>query len=363
MSKKAITPVLAAFAVQIKRTGDDGAVPELHLLPDGDFQPQAAEDARQMPKSGTYRMNAQIADRVIALARASVNELPIDYEHQTQQAAKNGQPAPAAGWMAGAKFVFRPGEGLFAQDVQWTARAKQMLDDDEYRYQSATFLYHPESGEVLAVVGAALTNRPALDGLTSAQLAALSAQFAQRFLPPTPEDDMNPLLKALLEGLGLPETATTEQGVSALATLKAQAAQVGTLDAQIATLKAATPDPAKYVSVDVVTDLNTELATLRADSAKRELDQVIGQAKAEGKVASDVVEKTWRDIGQADLAQLKALVEATPANPALAGRRQTDGKQPGTTQGDLTASELAVCAAMGMTPEQFKAGKPALANG
>ena len=33
---------------------------------------------------------------------------------------------------------------------------------------------------------------------------------------------MNPLLKALLEGLGLPETATTEQGVSALAALKSK---------------------------------------------------------------------------------------------------------------------------------------------
>ena len=51
---------------------------------------------------------------------------------------------------------------------------------------------------------------------------------------------MNPLLKALLEGLGLPETATTEQGVSALATLKSQAAQAGQiagLTAQIATLR------------------------------------------------------------------------------------------------------------------------------
>ena len=55
---------------------------------------------------------------------------------------------------------------------------------------------------------------------------------------------MNPLLKALLEGLGLPETATTEQGVSALATLKSQAAGRPDrgLTAQIATLKAATPD-------------------------------------------------------------------------------------------------------------------------
>lgn len=362
MSKKAATPVLAAFAVQIKRTGDDGAAPEFHLLPDGDFKPQAAEDSREMPTSGTYRMNAQIAERVIALARMSVNDLPIDYEHQTQRAAENGQPAPAAGWMAGAKFIFRPGEGLFAQDVQWTARAKQMLDDDEYRYQSATFLYHPETGDVLAIVGAALTNRPALDGLTSAQLAALSAQFARQYFPPNSEDDMNPLLKALLEGLGLPETATTEQGVSALSTLKSQAAQAGQiagLNAQIATLKAAAPDPTKYVPVETVTTLNTELATLRAQVSQGEIDQVVNQAKADGKVASDVVEKTWRDIGKADLAQLKALVDATPANPVLAGQRQTDGKQPGQHAGELSQAELAVCSAMGMTAEQFKVGKQA----
>ena len=66
------------------------------------------------------------------------------------------------------------------------------------------------------------------------------------------------------------------------------------------------------------------------------------QAKAEGKVASDVVEKTWRDIGKADLAQLKALVAATPANPVLAGKRQTDGKQPGQDAGELNQAELAV---------------------
>ena len=303
-----------------------------------------------MPKLRWHRCltkracNAQIAEKVIALARASVNDLPIDYEHQTQQAATNGQPAPAA-VDGGRKFVFRPGEGLFAQGVQWTARAKQMLDDDEYRYQSATFLYHPETGDVLAIVGAALTNRPALDGLTSLSWPR-SARSSRTNSFPTSEDDMNPLLKALLEGLGLPETATTEQGVSALAALKSQAAQAGQiagLNAQIATLKSTPPDPTKFVSVEAVASLNTELATLRAQTVQGELDQIMDQAKAEGKVASDVVEKTWRDIGKADLAQLKALVAATPANPVLAGKRQTDGKQPGQDAGELNQAELAVC--------------------
>lgn len=360
---KSNPPVLAAFAVQLKRTDGDAAVPELHLLPDGEFKPQAAEDARQMPKSGTYRLNAELATGVIALAKACANALPIDYEHQTQRAAENGQPAPAAGWMDGAKLVYRPGEGLFAQGVEWTVRAKQMLDDDEYRYQSATFLHDPDTGDVLALVGAALTNRPALDGLTSAQLAALSAQFARQFFPPNSEDDMNPLLKALLEGLGLPETATVEEGTAALATLKAKSAELVGLNAQIATLKAAAPDPTKYVPIDTVNTLNGELATLRAQVANSELDQVIDQAKAEGKIASDTVETAWRGIGRADMAQLKALVAATAANPALAGRRQTEGKQPDQVEGELSKAELAVCDAMGLTVDQFKASKKAMANG
>ena len=103
------------------------------------------------------------------------------------------------------------------------------------------------------------------------------------------------------------------------------------------------------MTVEAVAALNTELATLRAQNAQVEIDQVLNQAKADGKVASDVVEKTWRDIGKADLAQLKALVDATPANPVLAGKRQTEGKEPGKDAAELSQSELAVCAAMGLT--------------
>ncbi|SAI74575.1 Mu-like prophage I protein [Bordetella ansorpii] len=355
------SPVLTTFAVQLKRDGED--VRELHLLPDGDFKPAAIEDARQMPKSGVYRLNAAAAARVIAHARASSNALPIDYEHQTQQAAVNGQPAPAAGWIEGANLVYRPGEGLFARDVQWTPRAKKYLDEDEYRYQSATFMHDPETGEVLGLVGAALTNRPALDGLTSARLAALSAQLAGQF--PTTEDTMNPLLKALLDGLGLPETATLEQGVSALATLKTQAAQAGGLSAELATLKAAAPDPAKYVPIDTVTQLNQELATLRAQELQREIDAVIDLAKDEGRIASEAYETTLREVGKSSLAQLKALVQAAPANPALAGRRQTDTikRDGGGGQGELTQAELAVCAATGISPDDFKKQKAALATG
>ena len=160
---KSTTPLLAAFAVQIKRTGDDGAIPELHLLPDGEFKPQAAEDAREMPKSGTYRMNAQIAEKVIAWrGRASTicrSTMSTRRNRRLRTASLRRRPVDG-----GRKVRLPPWRRPLCPGVQWTARAKQMLDDDEYRYQSATFLYHPETGDVLAIVGAALTNRPALDG-------------------------------------------------------------------------------------------------------------------------------------------------------------------------------------------------------
>ena len=178
---------------------------------------------------------------------------------------------------------------------------------------------------------------------------------------------MNPLLKALLEGLGLPETATTEQGVSALAALKSQAAQAGQiagLNAQIATLvDAARSDQVRVGGSRCFLEHRTgDPAGAKPFRASSIRSWTRPRLKARWPAMSS---KTWRDIGKADLAQLKALVAATPANPVLAGKRQTDGKQPGQDAGELNQAELAVCAAMGMTPEQFKAGKQAqgLANG
>ena len=41
------------------------------------------------------------ADAVVTATRANAGslDLPIDFEHQTQHAKQNGQPAPAAGWI------------------------------------------------------------------------------------------------------------------------------------------------------------------------------------------------------------------------------------------------------------------------
>ncbi len=150
------------------------AAHEFRILPAGVFR---AKDGRPAHLPG-WKIDAEIAQRVIA-ASASVDELVIDYEHQTINAEKNGQPAPAAGWFK--RMVWREGAGLFAVDVQWTDKARAMIAAGEYRYISPVFPYNTVTGEVQKIVGLGLTNNPALPGL--ANLAALSAQRADPARP------------------------------------------------------------------------------------------------------------------------------------------------------------------------------------
>ncbi len=100
------------------------------------------------------------------------DDFVIDYEHQTIQASKNGQPAPAAGWFK--RLEWREGQGLFAVDVRWTARAAAMIVAREYRYISPVFGFDPTTGEVQSLQSAAITNNPALDGLTDIAAAKYS---------------------------------------------------------------------------------------------------------------------------------------------------------------------------------------------
>ena len=362
----------------------------VQLLPAGEFK---ATDGRPMPW-GSWKLNERNAPDVVALANRRKNEFVIDYEHQTQLADKNGQPAPAAGWFK--QIEFRPGEGLFTKDARWTARATGYIEAEEYKYISAVFVFDKYTGEVEQLLCAALTNNPGLDGMDEVQLAALTARFSTADIDPAnssvdnpSEHLMNKVLLALLKALDLPETdatteaqalsavaalkgattelrtaagvpeaATAEQAVQAVAALKVDAGKLATVSSEVAALKAGgNPDPTKFVSLESFNALNGEVAALRASGVATEVDKLIEQARGEGK-CSPVVEKVWRDIGKADIAQLKALIKETPANPALAGKSQTEGgraaqadpKAPG------TPDELAMCKNMGLTLEQLRGG-------
>lgn len=137
------------------------------ILPAGTFR---AIDGRPTDTAG-WVLTAERAASLVSQASIRANDYVIDYEHATLGRAKDGQEAPAAGWFKSLRFV--PGDGLYAEGVQWTARAAAFISAREYRYASPVFHYDRSTGEVLALHSVAITNDPGLGGLTD--LAALSS--------------------------------------------------------------------------------------------------------------------------------------------------------------------------------------------
>lgn len=142
---------------------------EIRILPPGLFR---ASDGRPVGLAG-WKIDAASAARIVS-DLAIRDDLVVDYDHQTMMAKENGQPAPAAGWFN--RVVWREGEGLFAVDVKWTDKAKQMIAAQEYRFISPVFSFDAETGQVERLLALGLTNNPALSGLTDLAKIAVNAR-------------------------------------------------------------------------------------------------------------------------------------------------------------------------------------------
>lgn len=329
MSHTAIALLSVSLALQ--------AAAEVHLLPFGEF---VGRDGR--PGKGLSWKLFDSQGRALAAAlnqrHAGHVAFNLDYEHQALLSEKNGQPAPAAGWAT--RFEWRDGAGLFTLDMQWTDKAKQMIEAGEYRYISPALVFDKRNGNVVGLVNASLTNIPNLNELNPVaqeRIAALNA-----FSTTYQEQPVNPLLQALLKALNLPETVSEQDATTAVAALKAKADEAATLTTEVATLKAKTvtdPDPTKFVSLDAFNQLNTEIVALKAVGVAREVDELINKAKAEGKVTPGA-EQVWRNVGNSSIAQLREMVDKTPANPALAGKSQTDGSERGESNDQPAVQDL-----------------------
>lgn len=85
-------------------------------------------------------------------------DIVIDYEHQTLSDVQ----APASGWI---KDLILKSDGIFAR-VEWTLPAKQYLAKKEYRYLSPVVLVRKSDHKAIQLHSVALTNTPAIDGMT-----------------------------------------------------------------------------------------------------------------------------------------------------------------------------------------------------
>lgn len=301
------------------------------LLPAGEFR---SADGSGRPKDvPAWHIDAQTAIPVIARCLARQSRPVIDYEHQTLYTEKNGQPAPASGWVEALEWR---DDGLYIT-ADWTERAAAMIDAREYRYISPVFSYD-KTGRVLDIKHVGLTNNPGLDGLTD--LAALSAFFD---LTPAKEKPM----KKLLAALGLAEGVTEDEALAALAALNSGH------ETQVAALKSAAPDLAKFVPLATMTELHKQVATLTAQLNGKEVDDLVEVALSSGKLLP--AQESWaRGLGKSNLAALTSYLDTAQPIGALKGT-QTGGKDPegDGVVGDLSADELAVCKQLGVSAEDF----------
>lgn len=312
----------------------------------------------------SWRLDADDAARVIALARRKRTKMVVDYEHQTLNAAKNGEKAPAAGWVDPADLSFDPEHGLSALKTEWTAAAAAHIDKKEYRYLSPVFLFDPKTGAVTELKHLALTNDPGLDCLNEVAICAAltyGADASDSDSPPNFNPNTTPKEKPmehLMAALKLSPQASEAAAVEAVSSLQAQALSVDALQSEIVALKANQFDPVQHIPMAQHKAVADELAALTALNETNEHGALLTAALADSRIMP-VNQAYW---AAQPLVALKAfLVDAKPLVAALGGM-QTGGQPPTGATGAtgtggatvaLNVEELAVCKQLGLTPEAF----------
>ena len=161
---------IASCAFGIVKHGTD-----IQIFPAGVFDAPRGS----MRGKGPWRIDVNIATALINRVSGRVNDILIDYEHQSILSEKNGKEVPAAGWLGTTTLYWRDGEGIYARNPRWTDKAKRHIAQDEYKYLSPVFSYDKNTGAVLDLISIALTNTPALDGMDEVQYQAAAKQLLE----------------------------------------------------------------------------------------------------------------------------------------------------------------------------------------
>lgn len=347
-----------------------GAAPEwVHLTPAGTF---SGVDGR-----GPYRV--EDAQAIIRSSMAA-GKLAIDENHAIDKAAPEGRPAPARGWIVAMEAR---ADGIWGR-VEWTGEGKRLVDDHAYRGFSPVFVSEKATGKVLRILRGALTNDPNLTLTTlhnrendmnfDAQLRkalGLKDDAAEDAVL-TAATSQAAIVAANLElavAAGLKADATP---AALLAQVTAHAADAGKLAAIAAHFTAAGLELSKLTPKDLETqlqargaggdaelrrtviDLQSQLTTLQADTAKEKATAFVDAAIAAGKPI-----KPLRDHYITRHQKDAAAVE-TEINALVSIHSGTVRPPKSSEPGALDADDQAVVAAMGLDPKEFAKSKAAL---
>jgi phage I-like protein len=313
------------------------------LMPAGAFKPNDGRPGWSNPNS----------EAVIAASK-----LPalIDIDHGTQTRGDS----KAAAWIEEMKPHGPNGETGIWGRIEGTPAGKAALAAKDYRFFSPTFL-HDATRVVTKIIGGSLVNNPALDDIPA--------------LASTQEITLDELLMKLRKALGLADTATADDVLSAIATLNNNAVataaaqqllaaasglalaagtqlstdQVAAICAKLKT-PAATGDQAQQIATlsQKVTDLTERLNTALLSQNAKSAEDKVNEGIAAGKIAPALKDEMIA-LCKAEPAKFEAMLAKAPVIVVA-------GKLPGqpVAEGELTEDQLALCAQLNIKPEDYK---------
>ncbi len=243
---------------------------EIQIVPVGEF-----EDSEGVK----FKITPEEISEIIKTKSGQLNDIVLDYEHQTLE----GVQAPAAGWIK--TLIDKGTDGLWAI-VEWTAKAKEYLQNKEYRYLSPVLLsvkvdengyYRP-----MELHSAALTNTPQIDGMVPI-VSKLNLQERDMGEEKIVEKVIEKIPESILELLGLQSDAGVKEVTARLLALKQKA---------------------EAVSLEEYENLKNKLLD-------KEVDEVVGIALKEGKIKAE--KKDWAmKFARKDLESFKLFIEEAP---------------------------------------------------
>jgi len=295
------------------------------------------------------------AENIMASARSTKTDIPVDYHHASLSAQKTGAMAPAAGWIKPASIEANS-DGIFGI-VEWTDIALNQLKHREFRYVSPVFT-HTSGNETVALKGLALTHYPNLGDL---EPVANSKQE---------ENKMDEIIEEIREALNLPSASNAAEikveldklfsrvGVLAANSDASLVDQIGLIDTRIhaaetlATAENSQFDPAAFVPRAEFDRVDGELKTVMNTQENARVETAVNAALTAGKITP------------ASLAWAKDLCRTNPESFAsfVANTQQVipmgeDSHNAAGGKSALTDEEVAVCSQLGLSPEDFLKAK------
>lgn len=327
---------------------------------------------------GAFKVGREHLEQIVANFDGLKNDAVVDYEHATCLGPFVGK-APAAGWIDKMQVRDDSGVARLAARVRWTSTAATHIREKEYRYLSPVIAFRtPDrvTGQDLgaSVPSVALTNTPFLDELPEVTLNSLQQLAANP--PEHKEQVMNKeQSKALALSLGLPETATPEDILTAVESSQSDSTAMPRICKALGIDEGSCADDViaaaeKINAAAASVPEGVDLAQLAKDAAEvRELraDARIDAAVKAGKVVAS--NRKWaRDLALSDVkafdaweAAAPSIVPTSPVKPPQGGSHElsaVDVENPTDEEIKALAAKLPVeikreAADFGLTAEDY----------